>query len=152
MANERSLILIKPDAVQRNVTGEILARFERKGLTLLGMKLLQATPALAQAHYEPHVDKPFYPDLEKFITGSPLVALVVSGNEAVSVIRNLVGATDGRKAAPGTIRGDFSTSVCANLVHASDSVENAEKEIDIWFPKGEGLVEWERADNFWLDA
>ena len=152
MANERTLILIKPDAVQRNVAGDIISRFERKGLTINGIKMIKATSELARAHYAPHVDKPFYPDLEKFITASPLIALVASGNDAVSVVRNLVGATDGRKAAPGTIRGDFSTSVCANLVHASDSTENAEIEIGIWFAGGEGLIDWERADNFWLDA
>jgi nucleoside-diphosphate kinase len=152
MAIERTLILIKPDAVQRNVIGDIITRFERKGLTLLGMKMVHADEQLAKAHYQPHVDKPFFPDLLTFITGAPLVALVASGNDAISVVRTVVGATDGRKAAPGTIRGDFSTSVCANLVHASDSSENAEKEIGIWFPEGHGLTHWTRSDNQWLDA
>ena len=152
MAVQQTLVLIKPDAVQRGLIGEIVARFERKGLTVAGMRLVQADQALAEQHYAVHSDKPFFKDLIAFITGSPLVAIALAGEEAVSVVRNLVGATDGRKAAPGTVRGDFGISVGANLVHGSDSEENAQTELALWFPGGEGIVDWTRCDAPWLDA
>jgi len=132
---ERTLVLIKPDAVRRGLVGEILSRFERKGLTIEAMVLRTMDAGLADAHYAEHVDKPFYPPLKEFMTGGPLVAMVLSGDQAVDVVRALVGATDGRKAAAGTVRGDYSLSNRENLVHASDSPDSAKREIALWFPE-----------------
>ncbi|MEU7826813.1 nucleoside-diphosphate kinase [Catellatospora sp. NPDC049133] len=132
---ERSLVLIKPDAVRRGLVGEIISRFERKGLTLDALMLRTMDSDLADAHYAEHVEKAFYPPLKAYMTAGPLVAAIVSGDEAIAVIRLLVGATDGRAAAAGTIRGDFSLSNRENLVHASDSTESAEREIKLWFPE-----------------
>lgn len=133
-AAERTLVLIKPDALRRGLVGEILGRFERKGLAIEAMVLRTMDAALADEHYAEHVDKGFYPPLKEFMTGGPLVAAVVSGDQAIDVVRALVGATDGRKAAAGTIRGDFSLSNRENLVHASDSPDSAKREIGLWFP------------------
>lgn len=132
---ERSLVLIKPDAVRRGLVGEIIARFERKGLTLDALVLRTMDADLADAHYAEHVEKAFYPPLKDFMTSGPLAAAIVSGDQAIAVIRALVGATDGRAAAAGTIRGDLSLSNRENLVHASDSTESAEREIKLWFPE-----------------
>jgi len=132
--SERTLVLIKPDAVRRGLVGDILGRFERKGLTIDAMALRGMDEATADEHYAEHVDKAFYPTLKEFMTGGPLVALVLSGDQAVEVVRGLVGATDGRRAAPGTIRGDLSLSNRENLVHASDSTDSAKREIALWFP------------------
>jgi nucleoside-diphosphate kinase len=132
---ERTLVLVKPDAVRRGLVGEIVARLERKGLTIDAMVLRTMDGALADQHYAEHVEKAFYPPLREFMTSGPLVSLVVSGDEAVSVVRALTGATDGRKATPGTIRGDFSLSNRENLVHASDSPDSAKREIALWFPE-----------------
>ena len=115
---ETSLVLLKPDCVQRRLIGEIIGRFERKGLNVVGMRMLQVSPALSREHYAEHVSKPFYPNLEEFITSAPIVALAVEGLEAIRVIREMLGATNGLKAAPGTIRGDYSSSRQMNLVHA----------------------------------
>ena len=131
---ERTLVLIKPDAVRRGLVGEVLGRFERKGLAIDAMVLRTMDAALADRHYAEHVEKPFYPPLKDFMTGGPLVAAILSGDQAVEVVRGLVGATDGRKAAAGTIRGDFSLSNRENLVHASDSPDSAKREIALWFP------------------
>jgi nucleoside-diphosphate kinase len=132
---ERTLVLVKPDAVRRGLVGEVISRFERKGLTIETMRLRTMDAALADQHYVEHVEKPFYPPLKEFMTGGPLVAMVLSGDEAIDVVRALTGATDGRKAAPGTIRGDFSLSNRENLVHASDSPDSAKREIALWFPE-----------------
>jgi nucleoside-diphosphate kinase len=132
---ERTLVLIKPDAVRRGLVGDVISRFERKGLTIEEMRLRTMDAALADAHYAEHVDKPFYPPLKEFMTSGPLVAMILSGDQAIEVVRALTGATDGRKAAPGTIRGDFSLSNRENLVHASDSPESAKREIQLWFPE-----------------
>jgi len=131
--SERSLVLLKPDAVRRALIGEIVSRFERKGLVISAMQMRQIDADLADAHYAEHVEKGWYPELRAFITGGPLVAMVVEGDQAVTVVRGLVGATDGRKAAPGTIRGDYSLSGSENLVHASDSAESATRELALWF-------------------
>ncbi|MBV1855638.1 nucleoside-diphosphate kinase [Catellatospora tritici] len=133
--SERSLVLIKPDAVRRGLVGEIVTRFERKGLNLDALVLRTMDADLADAHYAEHVEKAFYPPLKTFMTSGPLVAAIVSGDQAIAVIRALVGATDGRAAAAGTIRGDLSLSNRENLVHASDSTESAEREIKLWFPE-----------------
>lgn len=131
---ERTLVLIKPDAVRRGLVGDVLSRFERKGLALDAMVLLAMDADLADRHYAEHLEKPFYPPLKEFMTGGPLVAVILSGDSAVEVVRLLVGATDGRRAAAGTVRGDLSLSNRENLVHASDSVDSAKREIALWFP------------------
>jgi nucleoside-diphosphate kinase len=130
---ERTLILLKPDCVQRRLMGEVIGRFERKGLNIIAMKMLQVTPELAKQHYAEHVNKPFYPGLEAFITGAPVVAMIVEGLEAIRVIRDMLGATSGLKAAAGTLRGDLSSSRQMNLVHASDGAEAAAREIALYF-------------------
>lgn len=135
--SERTLVLVKPDAVRRGLIGEILGRYERKGLRVVAMDLRVIDSAVADSHYAEHVDKSFYPPLREFITGGPLVALVLEGDSAIDVVRAMNGATDARKAAPGTVRGDLALSTSENLVHASDSPESAKREIDLWFP---GLV------------
>src|SRR3954469_24898520 len=132
--SQRTLVLLKPDTVRRGLVGEILGRFEAKGLSIVAMEQRQITPEQADRHYAEHVDTDFYPPLRAFVTSGPLVALVLEGDEAVEVVRALNGATDGRKAAPGTIRGDLSLSNRENLVHGSDSLESAAREIAIWFP------------------
>jgi nucleoside-diphosphate kinase len=132
---ERSLVLVKPDAVRRGLLGEILARFERKGLVVEALEMRTMDGTLADQHYADHVAKAFYPPLKEFMTGGPLVALVLSGDEVIDVVRTMIGSTDGRKAAAGTIRGDLSLSNRENLVHASDSPESAARELALWFPK-----------------
>jgi nucleoside-diphosphate kinase len=131
---QRTRVLLKPDAVRRGLVGSILSRFEAKGLSIAAMELRTIDAGLADQHYAEHVAKDFYPPLRDFVTSGPLVAVVLEGDEAVEVVRALNGATDGRKAAPGTIRGDFSLSNRENLVHGSDSAESAAREIGIWFP------------------
>jgi nucleoside-diphosphate kinase len=132
---ERTLVLIKPDAIRRGLVGEIIGRFERKGLGIETLVLRTMEAEFADRHYAEHVEKAFYPPLRDFMTGGPLMALVISGDQAIDVVRALVGATDGRKAAAGTIRGDLSLSNRENLVHASDSAESAKREIGLWFPE-----------------
>ena len=132
---ERSLVLIKPDAVRRGLVGEILGRFEVKGLVIDALELRTMDPSLADQHYADHVEKTFYPPLKEFMTSGPLVALVLSGDGVIEVVRAMIGATDGRKAAAGTIRGDLSLSNRENLVHASDSPESAKRELALWFPE-----------------
>ncbi len=134
---ERTLLLLKPDAMQRGLIGEILARFERKGFKIVGMKMLHMSKELARDHYAHLVSKPFYPDLEKFVTSHPLVAVVIEGKEAVEVTRLIVGPTNASKAPGGTIRGDFSNSTSRNIIHASDSKETAEKDVHRFFRKEE---------------
>lgn len=146
---QRTLILLKPDCVQRRLVGEITRRFEQKGLRLVGLKLVQASQAIAEKHYAVHKGKPFYESLLTFITSGPTVAMVWEGREAVTVARTLMGATDGTKAPPATIRGDFALSVQNNLVHGSDSPENAAAEIAIWF-KPEELVAYTPTDAAWI--
>jgi nucleoside-diphosphate kinase len=131
---QRTLVLLKPDAVRRGLAGALLGRYESKGLTIVAMDLRTIDGETADRHYAEHLEKPFYPPLRAFVTSGPTVALVLEGDEAVEVVRALNGATDGRKAAPGSIRGDFSLSNRENLVHGSDSVESAEREIGIFFP------------------
>ena len=131
---QRTLVLLKPDAVRRGLVGEVLSRYEAKGLTIVAMEHRTVDGELADRHYAEHVERDFYPPLRAFVTGGPMVSLVLEGDDAVEVVRALNGATDGRKAAPGTIRGDLSLSNRENLVHGSDSPESADREIGIWFP------------------
>lgn len=131
---ERTLVLIKPDAVRRGLVGRVLARFEDKGLTIVAMEHRSIDGEMADAHYRDHIEQEWYPPLREFATSGPLVALVLEGDQAIEVVRAINGATDGRKAAPGTLRGDFSLSNRENIVHASDSPESAAREIALWFP------------------
>ncbi len=133
--SQRTLVLIKPDAVRRGLVGQILSRFESKGLSLVALEQRTIDAAQADAHYAEHVEQPWYPPLREFAISGPLVALVLEGDEAIAVVRLLNGVTDGRQAAPGTIRGDLSLSNRENLVHASYSEESAAREIALWFPQ-----------------
>ena len=150
---ERTLILLKPDCVQRRLIGRILARFEDKGLNVVAMRLMRVTPELSKKHYAEHVSKPFYPNLEQFITGGPIVAAILEGLEVIRVVREMLGATSGLKAQPGTIRGDFSSSRQMNLVHASDGPEAAAREIALYFSADQivssapTLTPWLRASD-----
>jgi nucleoside-diphosphate kinase len=146
---QRTLILLKPDCIQRRLIGAIIQRFEQKGLRLVAMKLLQANRDLAEKHYAVHKGKPFYDSLLKFILAGPTVAMVWEGREAVAVARTLMGPTDGTKAPPATIRGDFAISVQNNLVHGSDSPENAATEIALWFQPDE-FVDYQIVDAPWV--
>ncbi len=146
---EKTLILLKPDCVHRRLISSVIQRFEQKGLRLAGLKLVQVSRNLAEQHYAVHKGKSFYESLLKFITSGPTVALVLEGREAVVVARNLIGATDGVKAAPGTIRGDFALSVQNNLIHGSDSPENAAAEVALWF-RPEELVSYQPVDSPWI--
>jgi nucleoside-diphosphate kinase len=148
---ERTLVLLKPDCVERRLVGRILARFEDKGLNIIAMKMIQVTPELSQEHYAEHVHKPFYPGLEKFITGAPVVAMIIEGLEAIRVVREMLGATSGLKAAAGTIRGDFSSSRQMNLVHASDGPEAAAREIALYF-RPEEICQYQPTLTPWLKA
>ena len=148
---ERTLLLIKPDAIQRGFVGEILARFEKKGFKVIGLKMLQMSKELSKEHYAHLVSKPFYPDLEKFVTSHPLVAVVIEGKEAVEVTRLIVGPTNASKAPGGTIRGDFSNSTSRNVIHASDSKETAEKEVHRFFKPHE-LFEYKSSVEHFLGA
>ncbi len=136
---QQTLVLLKPDCLERRLAGRIIARLEDKGLLIVALKLMRVTPELARRHYAEHVDKPFYPGLEAFITSGPLLAMVVEGPEAIAVVRKMAGATNGRDAEPGTIRGDFSCSNRLNLVHASDGPESAQREIGTFFTPEEIL-------------
>ena len=134
MAIEKTLILVKPDAFARGLTGEIIARFERKGLKIVAAKHMTVTEDLAKQHYAEHAERPFFGDLVDFITGGPLVALVLEGYEAVSAARQVIGATNPLEAATGSIRGDFAIAVGQNMVHGSDSVESGQREASLFFP------------------
>ena len=133
--SQRTFVLLKPDAVRRGLVGNLLSRYEAKGLSIVALEQRTITGDLADQHYAEHVDRDFYPPLRAFVTSGPLVAMVLEGDEAVEVVRTLNGATDGRKAAPGSIRGDLSLSNRENLVHGSDSPESAAREIALWFPE-----------------
>jgi nucleoside-diphosphate kinase len=144
-----TLIIFKPDCVQRRLVGQILARFESKGLQVVALKLIQVSRTLAEKHYAEHQGKPFFNGLIDFITGGPVVVGVVAGNEAVAVVRTMLGATNGATAAPGTVRGDFAISKQNNLVHGSDGPESAAREIALWF-KPEELVDYQIEGSRWV--
>ncbi|MGB0758470.1 MAG: nucleoside-diphosphate kinase [Rubripirellula sp.] len=148
---QRTLVLLKPDCVQRRLMGTIIKRFECKGLNIVAMKMIRVTPELARQHYAEHVDKPFYPSLEDFITSAPVVAMAIDGLEVISVVRDILGATSGLKAAAGTIRGDYSSSRQMNLVHASDSEESAARELELYFDASE-LCEYEPVATAFMRA
>ena len=146
---EQSLVLIKPDAMQRGLAGTIIDRLERRGLKLAAMKMLRLDKALAERHYAIHADKPFFESLVNYISSSPIIAIVVDGERAVEVVRQTVGATDPAKAEAGSIRGDFGLDIGRNLVHGSDSVENAEKEISLFFSPDE-IFSYRREVDKWI--
>ncbi len=146
---ERTFVMIKPDGVQRGLIGEIISRLERKGLKIVAMKMLNVSKDLAERHYAEHREKPFFQSLVDYITSGPVVAMVVEGKNAVKVVRTLVGATNPQEALPGTIRGDFGMDIGRNVIHASDSLESAEREISLFF-KPEEIVEYKRIDEDWL--
>ena len=146
---ERTLIILKPDAVQRGLCGEIVSRFERKGLQIVGMKMMRIPRQLAETHYEPHKGKPFYPGLVNFMTSSPVIVLALAGKDAIAISRRMMGATFGSKAEPGTIRGDFGVSNSFNLIHGSDSPESAQRELGLFF-KPDELLQWTPAGQGWV--
>jgi len=146
---EKTFVIVKPDAVQRGLVGEIVTRIERRGLRLTGMKFMQVSRALAEEHYAIHKGKPFYDGLIAYITSSPVVAMVWEGNKAVEAVRQLMGATNPTAAAPGTVRADFALEMLRNLTHASDSVENGVAEVALWFKPNE-LVSWQRDGERWV--
>lgn len=146
---ERTFIMIKPDGVQRGLVGEVIGRFERKGFTLVGMKLMAVSPELAKQHYGEHEGKPFFAGLVDFITSGPVVAMIWEGESVVSAARKMIGATKPIESAPGTIRGDFGITVGRNLIHGSDAVETAQKEIALWF-QGSELTDWTPVAKDWL--
>ena len=148
---ERTLVLVKPDGVQRLLVGRILARFEERGLKLVGLKLVGVDRALAERHYAVHREKPFFGGLVDFITSGPLVAVALDGPNAIAVVRTMVGATRPHEAAPGTIRGDFALETAQNLIHASDGPETAAAELALWFAPGE-LLDYEREIDRWALA
>lgn len=146
---KQTLILLKPDAVQRSLIGDIIGRIEKKGLKIVALKMLSVSPALAEKLYEVHKDKKFYTDLMLYITSGPIVAMVVEGEQVVEVVRLLIGSTDGAKAAPGTIRGDFALNIQKNVIHASDSEERAKFEISIFFNSSE-ILNYKKSDMNWI--
>ena len=147
---EKTFVIIKPDGVQRGLTGEIISRLERRGLKLIAAKFMAVSLGLAEKHYSIHKGKPFYDGLIKYITASPVMAMVWEGPDAVAAVRQTMGATRPTEAAPGSVRHDFGLEVGRNLTHASDSVENGKIEIDLWFSADE-LVNWERATDIWIN-
>jgi nucleoside-diphosphate kinase len=147
---ERTLVLLKPDAVQRGLAGRILARFEEKGLKLIALKLRQFSNATISKHYEVHAARPFYKKLVEYMTSGPVVALAIEGLDAIAVVRRMVGVTNSREAAPGTIRGDFGMSFSNNLIHASDSPDAAKKELALFFPDAAEVVEWTPSLEPWV--
>ncbi len=146
---ERTLVLLKPDAVQRGLVGEIISRLERRGLKIVAMKLLHMDEAMAHRHYQEHVGKPFFQGLVDFITSGPLVAMVLEGKNAVAVVRNTMGATDPAKAAPGTVRADLALEMRFNLIHGSDSPESAKREIALFFQASE-ILDYRRDTDLWI--
>ncbi len=147
---ERTFVAVKPDGVQRGLVGEVISRFEARGLKLIGLKMLQVTPSLAEKHYGEHIGKPFFAGLVKFITSGPLVAMVWEGKGAITLARNVIGATNPANAAPGTIRGDLCVEIGRNVVHGSDGPESASREISIFFQDSELLSCWSRNIDTWV--
>lgn len=146
---ERTLIILKPDAIQRGLIGQIITRFEQKGIQVAGAKFMKIAAATAETHYGPHKGKPFYEGLVKFMTSSPVLVLALQGKDVINISRGMMGATFGSKAAPGTIRGDFGVSNSFNLIHGSDSAESAERELKLFF-KSEELIDWDPTIRTWV--
>ena len=149
MQNERTFVMIKPDGVQRGLVGEIINRFEKKGIKIVAMKLVSVSRELAEKHYSVHKGKPFFKPTVDYIISSPVVAMVLEGNNVINVVRNMMGKTNPQEASPGTIRGDYAQFIGRNIIHGSDSSETAEFEIKLWF-KPEEIAKYERIDEKWL--
>ncbi len=149
MQNERTFVMIKPDGLQRGLIGEIISRFEKKGLKLVAMKLVSVSKELAEKHYGIHKDKPFFVPTVKYITSSPVVAMILEGNNAIDLVRTMMGKTNPQDAAMGSIRGDFGQFIGRNIVHGSDGIDTAEFEINLWF-KPEEIANYTRIDEVWL--
>ncbi|HEV8634627.1 MAG TPA: nucleoside-diphosphate kinase [Chloroflexota bacterium] len=145
---ERTLLIVKPDGVQRGLVGEVISRFERRGMKLVGLRLIQIDRPLAERHYAVHKGKPFYDGLIGYVTSGPVVVMALEGPDAIAVVRRVVGATKSNEAAPGTIRGDFALTVGRNIVHASDAPETAQFELELYF--GDGLVQYQKASDAWV--
>ncbi|MGJ3239290.1 MAG: nucleoside-diphosphate kinase [Anaerolineae bacterium] len=150
MATERTLIILKPDAVQRGLTGDIIKRFEQRGLRIIGMKLIHMSQELAEKHYDVHRERPFFNNLVNYITSAPVVVMALEGTDAIVAARNTIGSTKPAEAAAGTIRGDFALEIGRNLVHGSDSVENGQIEVGNFFDESELLSGWARATDSWI--
>ncbi len=149
MEKERTFVMIKPDAVQRGLVGEIISRFEKKGIKIVAMKMLKVDRELAEKHYAVHKGKPFFEPTVKYITSSPVIAMVLEGYNVIEMVRNMVGKTNPQEAAAGTIRGDYGQHIGRNIIHASDGKETAEYEINLWF-KQEEICDYKRIDEVWL--
>ena len=145
---ETTYVMVKPDGVQRGLVGEIIGRFEQKGLKLVGLKAMVPSEETARTHYAVHSERPFFPGLIKFVTSGPVVCMAWAGRDAISVARNLIGPTNGREAAPGTIRGDYGMDIGYNMIHGSDAPETAEFELGLWFP--EGVMDWNQTISQWF--
>ena len=146
---EKTLVLIKPDGVQRGLSGEIISRFENRGLKLVGLKLMQVTDQLAKQHYNEHPERPFFPGLVNFITSGPIIAMAWEGDNAISIVRQTMGTTNPVEASPGTIRGDLAINIGRNVVHGSDGPESAERELDLFFNQGE-ILDYSRCTDSWI--
>ena len=146
---EKTLVLVKPDGVQRGLSGEIISRFENRGLKLIGLKLMQVSEELAGRHYHEHTERPFFPGLVSFITSGPIIAMAWEGDNAIGIVRQTMGTTNPVEASPGTIRGDLAINIGRNVVHGSDSPESAERELNLFFSRGE-LLDYSRSTDSWI--
>lgn len=141
ITRQKTLVIIKPDGIQKNIIGEIISRIEKKGLKILNMKMMKLSRELAEKHYEEHRNKPFFKSLVNFITSAPIIVMIVEGEDVISIFRSMMGPTDPKNAAPGTIRGDYGTDIERNIIHGSDSIESAKREVDLFFPEEqEGVI------------
>lgn len=141
ITKQKTLVIIKPDGIQKNIIGEIISRIEKKGLKILNMKMMKLSRELAEKHYEEHRNKPFFKSLVNFITSAPIIVMIVEGEDVISIFRSMMGPTDPKNAAPGTIRGDYGTDIERNIIHGSDSIESAKREVDLFFPEEqEGVI------------
>ncbi len=140
ITKQKTLVIIKPDGIQKNIIGEIISRIEKKGLKILNMKMMKLSRELAEKHYEEHRNKPFFKSLVNFITSAPIIVMIVEGKDVISIFRSMMGPTDPKNAAPGTIRGDYGTDVERNIIHGSDSIESAKREVDLFFPEEQERV------------
>ena len=146
---EKTLVLVKPDGVQRGLSGEIISRFENRGLKLVGLKLMQVTEQFAKQHYNEHTERPFFPGLVNFITSGPIIAMAWEGDNAISIVRQTMGTTNPVEASPGTIRGDLAINIGRNVVHGSDGLESAERELNLFFNQGE-ILDYSRCTDSWI--
>ena len=140
ITKQKTLVIIKPDGIQKNIIGEIISRIEKKGLKILNMKMMKLSRELAEKHYEEHRNKPFFKSLVNFITSAPIIVMIVEGEDVISIFRSMMGPTDPKNAAPGTIRGDYGTDIERNIIHGSDSIESAKREVDLFFPEEQERV------------